>query len=286
MRRHQLNIQLKTPEQIDLMRRAGLVVANALAAMRAAVAPGVSTADLDAIAEGVIRDAGGVPSFKGYHDYPASICSSVNEQIVHAIPSPKQVLREGDLVSLDCGAVLDGWHGDAAITVPVGETDPALVRMAEVAEESMWAGIAAAARGVRSGRGRLTDISHAVETRVRAGGGRYGIVDGYGGHGIGTEMHQDPHVLNHGRPGRGIKLSPGLCLAIEPMITMGSPRTVELEDGWTVVSRDGSVAAHVEHSIALLDDGAWVLTAPDGGQARLGDLLSARATAPSPSTSS
>ncbi|MEV0715904.1 type I methionyl aminopeptidase [Asanoa sp. NPDC050611] len=285
MRRHQLNIQLKTPEQIDLMRRAGLVVANALAAMRAAVAPGVTTADLDAIAEGVIRDAGGVPSFKGYHGYPGSICSSVNEQVVHAIPSPQQVLREGDLISLDCGAVLDGWHGDAAITVPVGETDPALVKMAEVAEESMWAGIAAAARGVLSGRGRLTDISHAVETAVRAGG-RYGIVDGYGGHGIGTEMHQDPHVLNHGRPGRGIKLTPGLCLAIEPMITMGSPRTVELDDGWTVVSRDSSVAAHVEHSIALLDDGAWVLTAPDGGRERLGELLSARATAPSPSASS
>src|ERR1700754_1398386 len=147
MRRHQLNVQLKTPEQIDLMRRAGRVVASALAAMRAAVAPGVTTADLDAIAEGVIRDAGGIPSFKGYHDYPGSICSSVNEQVVHAIPSPKQVLRDGDLISLDCGAILDGWHGDAAITVPVGETDPALVKMAAAAEDSMWAGIAAAARG-------------------------------------------------------------------------------------------------------------------------------------------
>jgi methionyl aminopeptidase len=278
MRRHQLNVQLKTPEQIDLMRRAGLVVANALAAMRAAVAPGVTTADLDAIAEGIIRDAGGVPSFKGYHDYPGSICSSVNEQVVHAIPSPKQVLEAGDLISIDCGAVLDGWHGDAAITVPVGDVDPKLLRMAEVAEDAMWAGITAAARGAISGRGRLTDIGHAVETAVRAGG-RYGVVDGYGGHGIGTEMHQDPHVLNHGRPGRGIKLVPGLCLAIEPMITMGSPRTVELDDGWTVITRDNSVAAHVEHSIALLDDGAWVLTAADGGRARLGDLLSARATA-------
>jgi methionyl aminopeptidase len=275
MRRPQLDIQLKTPEQIEKMRGAGLVVAAALARMREAVAPGVSTADLDAIAEGVIRDAGAVPSFKGYHGFPGSICSSVNEQVVHAIPSVDAVLREGDLVSLDCGAVLDGWHGDAAITVGVGETDPALLKMAAVAEDSMWAGIAAAARGAASGKGRLTDISYAVEQTVRKGG-RYGIVDGYGGHGIGTEMHQDPHVLNHGRPGKGIKLVTGLALAIEPMITMGSPRTVELSDGWTVITRDRSMAAHVEHSMALLDDGVWVLTAVDGGRERLGDLVTAR----------
>jgi methionyl aminopeptidase len=275
MRRHQLSIQLKTPEQVVKMRAAGLVVAAALARMREAVAPGVSTADLDAIAESVIRDSGGVPSFKGYHGFPGSICSSVNEQVVHAIPSARQVLREGDLVSLDCGAILDGWHGDAAVTVPVGEVDPALTRMAEAAADAMWAGIAAAARGGLSGNGRLTDISHAVETSVRRSGG-YGIVDGYGGHGIGTEMHQDPHVLNHGRPGRGPRLVPGLALAIEPMITMGSAKTTELDDGWTVVTRDGSVAAHVEHSIALLDDGVWVLTAEDGGRARLGELVTAR----------
>ncbi|MEU4566720.1 type I methionyl aminopeptidase [Micromonospora sp. NPDC023956] len=281
MRRPQLDIQLKTPEQIDKMRAAGLVVAAALHQMREAVAPGVSTADLDAIAESVIRGAGGVPSFKGYHGFPASICASVNEQIVHGIPSPGQVLREGDLISIDCGAVLDGWHGDAAITVGVGAVDPALLRMAEVAEDAMWAGIAAAARGAANGRGRLTDISHAVEKAVRRGG-RYGIVDGYGGHGIGTEMHQDPHVLNHGRPGRGPRLVPGIALAIEPMITMGSPRTAELADGWTVVTRDGSFAAHVEHSMALLEDGVWVLTAPDGGRARLGDLVTSRQPAGSP----
>ncbi|MEV4760279.1 type I methionyl aminopeptidase [Micromonospora sp. NPDC049559] len=280
MRRHQLDIQLKTPEQIDKMRAAGLVVASALNRMREAVAPGVSTADLDAIAESVIRDAGAVPSFKGYHGYPATICSSVNEQVVHAIPAAEQVLREGDLISIDCGAVLDGWHGDSAITVGVGEVRPELLRMAEVAEDAMWAGIAAAARGAANGRGRLTDISYAVEMAVRKGG-RYGIVDGYGGHGIGTEMHQDPHVLNHGRPGRGPRLIPGMALAIEPMITLGSPRTVELDDGWTVVTRDGSVAAHVEHSIALLDDGVWVLTAPDGGRARLGDLVTSREPADS-----
>ncbi|MEO3815803.1 type I methionyl aminopeptidase [Plantactinospora sp. B24E8] len=280
MRRHQLDIQLKTPEQIEKMRAAGLVVADALARMRAAVAPGVSTADLDAIAESVIRGAGAVPSFKGYHGFPATICSSVNEQIVHAIPAADQVLREGDLISIDCGAVLDGWHGDAAITVGVGEVRPELLRMAEVAEDAMWAGIAAAARGMLNRRGRLTDISFAVERAVRAAG-RYGIVEGYGGHGIGTEMHQDPHVLNHGRPGRGPRLVPGMALAIEPMITMGSPRSVELADGWTVVTRDGSIAAHVEHSMALLDDGVWVLTAPDGGRARLGDLVTAREPAPS-----
>ncbi|MGA3523835.1 type I methionyl aminopeptidase [Melissospora conviva] len=275
MRRPQLDIQLKTPEQIEKMRAAGLVVAAALSRMKAAVVPGVSTADLDAIAESTIREAGAVPSFLGYHGFPASICSSVNEQVVHAIPAADQVLREGDLISIDCGAVLDGWHGDAAITVGVGETRPQLLRMAAVAEDAMWAGIAAAARGVASGKGRLTDISHAVESAVRKGG-RYGIVDGYGGHGIGTEMHQDPHVLNHGRPGRGPALVPGMALAIEPMITMGSPRTVELDDGWTVITRDRSVAAHVEHSIALLPDGVWVLTAPDGGRARLGDLVTPR----------
>ncbi|MCW6004495.1 type I methionyl aminopeptidase [Micromonospora sp. CPCC 205371] len=276
MRRHQLAIQLKTPAQIEKMRAAGLVVAAALARMRDAVAPGVSTAELDAIAESVIREAGAVPSFKGYHGFPASICSSVNEQVVHAIPSPKQVLRDGDIISIDCGAVLDGWHGDAAVTVPVGEVRPELLRMAQVAEDAMWAGIAAAARGAVSGRGRLTDISYAVESAVRSGG-RYGIVDGYGGHGIGTEMHQDPHVLNHGRPGRGPRLVPGLALAIEPMITIGSPRTVELDDGWTVVTRDGSVAVHVEHSMAILEDGVWVLTAEDGGRNRLGNLVSSLA---------
>jgi methionyl aminopeptidase len=276
MRRHELTIQLKTPEQIEMMRAAGLVVFAALDAMRAAVAPGVSTGDLDAIAEKVIRDAGATPSFKGYHGFPASICASVNDQVVHGIPSAEQVLREGDLVSLDCGAVLDGWHGDSAITVGVGETDPALLRMAEVAEDAMWAGIAAAARGVANGRGRLTDISFNIEKAIRKAG-RYGIVDGYGGHGIGTEMHQDPHVLNHGRPGRGPRLVPGLALAIEPMITIGSPRTVELDDGWTVVTRDGSVAVHVEHSMAILEDGVWVLTAEDGGRNRLGNLVSSLA---------
>jgi len=276
MFRRQLQIQYKTPEQIALMRAAGLVVSDALAAMRDAVAPGVSTAKLDQIADEVIRTAGAVPSFKGYQGYPATICASVNSQVVHAIPSAGQVLHDGDLISIDCGAVLNGWHGDAAITVPVGQVKPALANLTAAAEASLWAVITAAARGARSGHGRLTDISRAVEVSIR-GSGKYGIVDGYGGHGIGTEMHQDPHVLNYGRPGRGPRLVPGLCLAIEPMVTIGSPRTVELSDGWTVVTQDGSVAAHVEHTVALFADGAWVLTAADGGAAELGDLLTASA---------
>jgi methionyl aminopeptidase len=277
MFRRQLNIQYKTPEQIEKMRAAGLVVAEALAAMREAVSPGVSTAKLDQIAGEVIRSAGAVPSFKGYQGYPATICASVNSQVVHAIPSSGQILHDGDLISIDCGAILDGWHGDAAITVGVGQISRDLERLTAAAEESLWAGIAAAARCSLSGRGRLTDISRAVEVSIRKAG-RFGIVDGYGGHGIGTEMHQDPHVLNHGRPGKGPRLVPGLALAIEPMITLGSPRTVELSDGWTVVTQDGSVAAHVEHTVALMEDGVWVLTAEDGGRARLSDLASAEAT--------
>ena len=280
MRRQQLDIQLKTPEQIDRMRAAGLVVADALARMRAAIAPGVSTADLDEMAEQTIREAGAVPSFKGYHGFPATICASVNEQVVHGIPAAGQVLRDGDVISVDCGAILDGWHGDAAFTTGVGELRPELQKMVTVAQDGLWAGIAAAARGAASGRGRLTDISYAIERAIRAGG-RYGIVEGYGGHGIGTEMHQDPHVLNYGRPGKGPMLVPGMALAIEPMITEGSARTRELADGWTVVTRDGSMAVHVEHSMALLPDGVWVLTEPDGGRSRLGDLVTARQPAES-----
>jgi methionyl aminopeptidase len=271
----QLEIELKSPDQIGSMRAAGLVVAGTLARLRDAVAPGVSTAELDALAEESIRATGAIPSFKGYQGYPASICASVNEQVVHAIPNVHQVLREGDVISIDCGAELDGWHGDAAITVPVGEISADLRRMITVAEDAMWAGIAAAARGLRSGRGRLTDISHAIQSTVR-GAGRYGIVDGYGGHGIGSEMHQDPFVLNAGRPGKGPRLVPGMALAIEPMITRGRPKVAELDDDWTVVTVDGSIAVHVEHTMALCDDGVWVLTAFDGGRARLGDLVTTR----------
>ncbi|MDT4891932.1 MAG: methionyl aminopeptidase [Pseudonocardiales bacterium] len=256
-------IQVKTPEQIALMRQAGLVVAHALAGMRAAVAPGVSTADLDAVARGVLADAGASSSFLGYHGYPAVICASVNDQVVHGIPSADHVLRDGDLISIDFGAIVDGWHGDSAISVPVGAVSDDVRAMSEACERSMWDGLAAARSGAH-----LTDISHAVESSVRRSG-RYGIVAGYGGHGIGSEMHMAPHILNYGRPGKGPRLLPGMALAIEPMITVGSRATRELEDGWTVTTVDGSWAAHWEHTVAILEDGPWVLTADDGGRAEL-----------------
>jgi methionyl aminopeptidase len=273
-------IQLKTAEQIETMRAAGLVVAEALGAMKAAVAPGVSTADLDEIARAVLRSHGATSTFLhydiGYGPYPAVICASVNQRVVHGIPSTGEKLADGDLISIDFGAIVDGWHGDAAITVGAGEVSPEAAALSAACEASLWDGIAAARAG-----GRLTDISHAVETSVRAAG-RYGIVDGYGGHGIGSAMHMDPHILNYGRPGRGPRLLPGMALAIEPMITLGSRATRQLEDGWTVVTVDGSWAAHWEHTVAILEDGPWVLTAPDGGQAELarrGITVSARAAA-------
>jgi methionyl aminopeptidase len=260
-------IQIKTPDEIALMREAGLVTQRALARMRDAVAPGITTGELDRIAEESIRSEGAVPSFKGYRGFPAVMCASINDEVVHGIPSRRRRLREGDIISLDCGAIVDGWHGDSAITVPVGEVAPELLELIEVTEQSLWAGLAAAVAG-----GRLTDISAAVEASVRSHPHRYGIVDHYGGHGIGTEMHQDPHVLNHGRPGRGPRLVPGLALAVEPMVTLGDPATRELEDGWTVVTLDGSYAAHWEHTVAVTEDGPWVTTAEDGGFSRLAEL--------------
>ncbi|WP_020575557.1 type I methionyl aminopeptidase [Actinopolymorpha alba] len=259
-------IHLKKPNEIALMRAAGLVVGRTLEVLRAAVKPGVTTADLDALAEEHIRASGATPSFKGYHGYPASICTSVNDEVVHAIPSPDRTLREGDLVSIDCGAIVDGWHGDAAITVAVGEVTPDLQELTRTCEEAMWRGIAAMRRD-----GRLSDVSAAVETYVR-GRGDYGIVEDYVGHGIGTQMHQPPNVPNVGRPGKGPRLVPGLAIAIEPMITLGSNQTDVLDDDWTVVTRDGAYAAHVEHTVALTDKGPWVLTALDGGAAKLAEL--------------
>src|SRR5687768_822019 len=257
-------IQIKTPQEIELMRAAGLVVAGAIAAVRAEIRPGVTTGELDAVAEDHIRSAGAVPSFLGYHGFTGSICASINDEIVHGIPDPKRALAEGDNISIDCGAIRHGWHGDSAVTVTVGEPSAEDAALIEVTERSMWAGLARAVAG-----GRLTDISAAVEQTVTAEDHEYGIVDHYGGHGIGTEMHQDPHVLNYGRPGRGPKLVPGLALAIEPLVTVGNPATLELEDGWTVVTKDGSRAAHFEHTVAITPEGPWVLTAEDGGVAGL-----------------
>ena len=267
-------IQIKNEAQVAQMREAGLVVARTLEALRAAVAPGVSTADLDALAERSIRDAGALPSFKGYLGFPASICASVNDEIVHGIPGPK-VLREGDVVSIDCGAIVAGWHGDAAVTVGVGEVAPEAAELLRVCEEALWQGLAA----VREG-GRLSDIGAAVESYVRSQGS-YGIVEEYVGHGIGTEMHQEPQVPNYGRPGRGPRLRRGLALAVEPMITAGSRHTRLLADEWTVVTQDGRLAAHFEHTVAVTANGPWVLTALDGGTDRLAGLRASRAgTAP------
>src|SRR5580700_2526110 len=254
-------IQIKTPAQLAKMREAGLVVSRSLDALSATVEPGITTADLDAIADRAIRDAGAVPSFKGYHGYPATICTSVNDQIVHGIPSAEVRLVAGDLISIDCGAILDGWHGDAARTVGVGPISDEDAELLRACERALWSGLAQAKPG-----NRLSDISHGVETSARASG-RYGIVREYVGHGIGTEMHMDPAVPNHGKPGHGPLLAEGMALAIEPMLVRGRPQTRLLDDGWTVVSADGSRAAHFEHTVAITASGPWVLTAEDGGAA-------------------
>jgi len=255
------DVELKTAGEIDAMRIAGALVAQALTAVTAAARPGLSTGDLDAIAEQVIRDGGGVPSFLGYHGYPASICASVNDQIVHGIPAATQVLADGDLLSVDCGAIVDGWHGDAAVTLAVGTGRPEDLALSAACREALDAGLAA----VRAGA-RLGDISHAVQSAAEDAGRRdgvtYGIVEEYGGHGIGTAMHMDPFLPNHGPPGQGLRLTVGMALAVEPMLTAGVPETRELDDGWTVVTADGSRAAHWEHTVAVTDDGPRILTLP------------------------
>jgi methionyl aminopeptidase len=254
-------IELKSPTELEAMRAAGLVVAKALADVVAAVRPGVSTGELDELAEQTIRDAGAVPSFLGYHGYPATICASVNQQIVHGIPSREQVLADGDLISVDCGAILDGWHGDSAVTVAVGTVSDVDLALSDATRTAMEAGIKAIHADAR-----LTDISHAIEESIhateRATGAKYGIVREYGGHGIGTSMHMEPFLPNYGKPGKGPRLRVGMAIAIEPMLTLGSPGTEELADGWTVVTADGSRAAHWEHTVAITEDGPWVLTAP------------------------
>jgi len=264
-------IEYKSTEQIRVMRRAGLVVADALAAVRAAISPGTTTAELDTVARDVIESAGATPSFLGYHGYPAVLCVSVNDEIVHGIPGPREI-AEGDVVSVDCGAIVDGWHGDSAFSVVVGEGDPADLELVETTEAAMWAGIAALATG-----DRLSGVGHAVEDVVdlalaagKNGGQRYGVVQEYVGHGIGSAMHQAPEVLNYRVRDKGPRLRPGMCLAVEPMLVRGERFTQVLEDDWTVVTDDGSRAAHWEHSVALTPAGVCVLTAHDGGAAELG----------------
>lgn len=265
------------------MRAAGLVVREALDAVVAAAAPGVTTLELDAVAAEVIRRAGAEPSFLGYGSppFPGVICASVNEEVVHGVPGDR-VLADGDLLGVDCGAVVAGWHGDAAVTVAVGsfrdEHDAALVT---VTREAMWRGIAA----LGSAR-RLGEVGDAVDDHVssspRPDGGAWAIVEGYTGHGIGRAMHEEPEVLNVRARDRGPRVRPGLCVAIEPMIASGTGQTRELADQWTVATTDGARAAHWEQSVAVLDDGLWVLTAADGGVAeltRLGARVSALARA-------
>jgi methionyl aminopeptidase len=251
-------VQVKTPAQLAFMWEAGQAVAAALRAAADAVAPGATTAHLDAVARDRIDAAGAIPSFLGYHGFPATICTCVNEEIVHGIPSASRVLREGDVVSIDCGASVAGWHADAAVTVGVGAIPAGPAKMIADCERALWQGLAAARAGAR-----LSDISHAVERSARAAG-EYGIVEDYVGHGIGSEMHMDPPVPNYGRPGRGPVLAEGMALAIEPLLVLGSPDTRLLADGWTVVSADGGWSAHFEHTVAITAAGPWVLTASTG----------------------
>lgn len=262
-------VELKTADQLRVMRRAGLVVARTHEALRELSAPGVTTGELDQLARQVLAEHGAASSFLnygaawGYPPYPAVTCISVNDEVVHGIPGDR-VLVEGDLVSVDFGAIVEGFHGDGAITFGVGVLSDADARLSEVTRESLWAGIAAARLG-----GRVTDISFAIESSVRSAGAHYGILQDYTGHGIGTAMHQPPDVPNYGRPGRGPRIVPGLALAVEPMVTLGSAEGVVADDEWTVATADGSRAAHWEHTITVTPGGLWVLTAIDGGEAEL-----------------
>ena len=248
-------IILKSPDEVAKMRVAGSIVADTIDTVLASVGPGVSTADLDAVAEAFIRERKATPSFKGYRGFPASICASLNDEVVHGIPSPKRVLKEGDVLSLDFGAIWDGYHADSAVTVFVGEPPSAEAeKLVRVTEEALEAGISQ----IRPG-GRLSDISHAVQQVVEGAG--FSVIREYVGHGIGRNLHEDPQIPNYGLPGRGPELRPGLVVAVEPMVTMGDWRTRVLADDWTVVTADGSLAAHFEHTIAVTEGGREVLTA-------------------------
>lgn len=274
-------IELKQPDELRLMRQAGLVVASALAAVTAEARPGVTTAELDGVAADVIRSAGALPSFLGYGavdgvgGFAGVTCLSVNDEVVHGVPGDT-VLAPGDLLSIDCGAIVQGWHGDSAVSllVPGAEPEPALVALSDTTRWAMWHGIAAARTG-----GHVRDITAAVQEHVQAQPAGYGIVEDYVGHGIGSAMHQPPDVPNRLPQGllsqvrgRGPRLVEGMALAVEPMLTLGDPATHVLADDWTVVTDDGRPACHWEHTVALTAHGLWVLTAEDGGEEVLGAL--------------
>ena len=244
----------RSKDEIAKMRKAGRVVAEMHARVREAIRPGVTTAELDKVAREVIDERGARSNFLNYHGFPAVICTSPNDVIVHGIPGDYR-LEEGDIVSIDCGAIIEGYHGDAAWTHPVGEIAPEAARLLEVTEQSLWSGL----DQVRDGN-RLSDIGHAVQTVAEAA--RFSVVREYVGHGIGTAMHEEPQIPNYGPPGRGIKLKVGHVFAVEPMVNAGEPETVLMDDGWTVKTADGSLSAHFEHTIAVTDDGPEVLTRP------------------------
>jgi methionyl aminopeptidase len=236
------------------MRDAGRLVGEVLTTLSAQVAPGVSTADLDALAEKLIEDAGATPAFKGYHGYPASICASINDEVIHGIPSGRRLLQPGDIVSIDVGASLNGYFGDSAITVPVGQVSEEAARLLRVTEEALYKAI----ERVRPG-GRVSDIGHVVQQHVESYG--FSVVREFVGHGIGQKMHEEPQVPNYGEPGRGPRLSEGMVLAIEPMVNAGKPAVKVLGDGWTAVTRDSSLSAHFEHTVAVTAGEPWILTA-------------------------
>ena len=247
-------IVCKSPSELDKMRASGRIVRQVLDTVRAMVKPGVTTMDLERAAEKKIKELGAKPAFKGYYDYPCVLCTSVNQEIVHGIPSPKRLLQEGDIVSIDCGVVLDGYYGDAAITVPVGEKlAPEVQKLLEVTEASLYRGIAAAQIGNTVG-----DVGAAVQELVEANG--FSVVREFVGHGIGTRLHEDPQVPNYGTRGHGARLREGMVIAIEPMVNAGTPGTRVLDDKWTAVTEDGSFSAHFEHCVAVTENGPLILT--------------------------
>ena len=244
----------RSAAELEKMRTAGRLVGEVLTELAGHVAPGVTTADLDALAEKRIAAAGATPAFKGYHGYPATICASVNEEVIHGIPSGRRILNEGDIVSIDVGAVLDGYFGDSAITLPVGQVSEDAARLLLATEESLYKAIEVVKPGAR-----VSDIGHAVQKHVEAFG--FSVVREFVGHGIGQKMHEEPQVPNYGEPGRGPRLAEGMVLAIEPMVNAGKPAVKVLADGWTAVTRDGTLSAHFEHTVAVTADRPWILTA-------------------------